>query len=468
MTLVEARRAAATAIRDNVPAQTDIRVFEVDVISARDLPNLIKEAEGLRSVSDSGLGEAGPALVAVMAQGREQNQTINITAFTLIKNRLVLNQGQAGLGRGLAVVDIVEKGLSTLRASGLPDRFIGSEVATLPRDIEVTEVRVFLSRCMLGPGSLTVPSPLAPPIDSITGGAPGAIRKRVGEGITDALGLITPEDVAADPSLTDDFNLDLDRLGNTEARYRAAIIAGLIPRCKVDLKGIRRTEGGGRDVGVGRERWIDTNGGQWSATCSQQPVIVTVSVWDRTLNHADRDAVLIASALNGGYVTWPGEFDAWVLDATNVMVIEHRTNGTYRMEMRVAGLDRAEWDDEQGLARAGLAVEIQAIDPLEAATEGATATSVENTGAIQPRIPEVNIGDTLDIDLVEYFGHFALPVGAVVDSESRPTSVATVAVTGTLMTVTGVAAGQATITVTVRVGTRPSRSRRTLRVTVIE
>ena len=46
MTLVEARRAAATAIRDNVPAQTDIRVFEVDVISARDLPNLIKEAEG--------------------------------------------------------------------------------------------------------------------------------------------------------------------------------------------------------------------------------------------------------------------------------------------------------------------------------------------------------------------------------------------------------------------------------------
>ena len=69
MTLVEARRAAATAIRDNVPAQTDIRVFEVDVISARDLPNLIKEAEGLRSVSDSGLGEAGPALVAVMAQG---------------------------------------------------------------------------------------------------------------------------------------------------------------------------------------------------------------------------------------------------------------------------------------------------------------------------------------------------------------------------------------------------------------
>ena len=69
---------------------------------------------------------------------------------------------------------------------------------------------------------------------------------------------------------------------------------------------------------------------------------------------------------------------------------------------------------------------------------------------------------------MEYFGHFALPVGAVVDSESRPTSVATVAVTGTLMTVTGVAAGQATITVTVRVGTRPSRSRRTLRVTVIE
>ena len=65
-----------------------------------------------------------------MAQGREQNQTINITAFTLIKNRLVLNQGQAGLGRGLAVVDIVEKGLSTLRAAGLPDRFIGSEVAT--------------------------------------------------------------------------------------------------------------------------------------------------------------------------------------------------------------------------------------------------------------------------------------------------------------------------------------------------
>ena len=67
---------------------------------------------------------------------------------------------------------------------------------------------------------------------------------------------------------------------------------------------------------------------------------------------------------------------------------------------------------------------------------------------------------------MEYFGHFALPVGAVVGAESRPTSVATVAVTGTLMTVTGVAAGQATITVTVRLGTRPSRSRRTLRVTV--
>ena len=251
-------------------------------------------------------------------------------------------------------------------------------------------------------------------------GAPGAIRKRVGDGITDALDLITPADVAADPSLTDDFNLDLDRLGNTEARYRAAIIAGLIPRCKVDLKGIRRTEGGGRDVGVGRERWIDTSGSQWSATCSQQPVIVTVKVWDRTLNHADRDAVLIASALNGGYVTWPGEFDAWVLDAMNVMAIEHRIDGTYRMEMRVAGLDRAEWDDEQGLARAGLAVEIDAIDPLEAATEGATATSVENTGAIQPRIPEVNIGETLDIDLVEYFGHFALPVGAVVDSDVAP------------------------------------------------
>ena len=130
-------------------------------------------------------------------------------------------------------------------------------------------------------------------------------------------------------------------------------------------------------------------GSQWSAKCSQQPVIVTVSVWDRTLNHADRDAVLIASALDGGYVTWPGEFDAWVLDSTNVMVMEHRTNGTYRMEMRVAGLDRAEWDDEQGLARAGLAVEIQAIDPLEAATEGAPATSVETTGTIQPRIPEV-------------------------------------------------------------------------------
>ena len=197
-------------------------------------------------------------------------------------------------------------------------------------------------------------------------------------------------------------------------------------------------------------------------------MIVTVSVWDRTLNHADRDAVLIASALDGGYVVWPGEFDAWVLDAMNVMMVEHRTNGTYRMEMRVAGLDRAEWDDEQGLARAGLAVEIKAIDPLAAATKSTAATSVDTGGTIQPRIPEVNVGDTLDIDLVEYFGHFALPVGAVVDATSRPTSVATVAVTGTLLTVTGVAAGQATITVTVRVGTRPSRSRRTLRVTVTE
>ena len=158
----------------------------------------------------------------------------------------------------------------------------------------------------------------------------------------------------------------------------------------MDLKGIRRTEGGGRDVGTGRERWRDTAGSQWSAKCSQQPVIVTVSVWDRTLNHADRDAVLIASAIDGGYVTWPGEFDAWVLDSTNVMVMEHRTNGIYRMEMRVAGLDRAEWDDEQGLARAGLAVEIQAIDPLEAATEATPATSVDTAGTIQPRIPEVN------------------------------------------------------------------------------
>ena len=43
--------------------------------------------------------------------------------------------------------------------------------------------------------------------------------------------------------------------------------------------------------------------------------------------------MLIASALNGGYVTWPGEFDAWIRDSTNMMVVEHRTNGTYRMEM---------------------------------------------------------------------------------------------------------------------------------------
>ena len=105
------------------------RVVEVDVVTERDIPAL---ADGLFDASSAESGTRGPAVVAVMARGRQQLQAIELTAYTIVRGRLAIELAQGGRSRGLAILDLVESALSGLPPHGLPPLLVESAVAPLP------------------------------------------------------------------------------------------------------------------------------------------------------------------------------------------------------------------------------------------------------------------------------------------------------------------------------------------------
>ena len=376
MTLSEARRQAAAAIRMAAGSEEIVRVEEVDVINPRDLAQVTK---GLTVASERKAGDMGPAVVAVMAYGRSIEQTITITAFTIIRDRLTHSLTSPGRGRGLAVVDTVETALRGLAAHNLE---VETEALQLPASVHDTTLNVFATR-LEWPASAV---PLTPDDSAITDpdiddSALDAIRRRASDAITEALGLVSLDQLLADPTLQAEYEKDKNRIGATEARRRAAEDASLIPRMAITLASQRRTLGGGADVRIQRFLDLRTEDGRaWSfERCAIRPITVTIDIRFRTEHRAEVAARKIAQELDRAIVVWPGAFNAHVLAADGTFPILRLRNGTWEQAFRLVGMEPAEWDDEANAAHTTVVATIDAFSPLVPATQMAGARQFDST-----------------------------------------------------------------------------------------
>ena len=196
---------------------------------------------------------------------------------------------------------------------------------------------------------------------------------------------------------------------------------------------------------------------KWSAQAVTQTVVVVIHVAHRTEDLADLAVLRIAAELEGSVVTWPGDFDARVMDG-GVMVTQRLSGGDYAQDIRLIMFDRAEWDAESGLGVARLQIGIEAADPIEPATQVVSPGVVEH--AADPIVPvgtvRVAVGDTLEV------GEIGHGLEGAVTATSDDTGIATVAVAGSVVTVTGVTAGIADVEIV----ETASSARRLLRVQV--
>ena len=418
------------------------------MLNERQIPAI---ARGLTPANLGTSGDSGPAVVAVMATGRRASQAIGITAVLIILDRVDLDPDLAGSGRGLAVHDIVAGALEGLPGHGLPRLFVESAIEQLP--VAVQEVRgkpVASSdaNVALHVFTLHVEWPSAFPEEPLAadlGSSTSAIRDHVSESI--AAGLPTTAATAA-------------AAGASEERRRVAVQQGTVPRAWVTLHTQRETIGGAPDF-IPRESmtWEDSESPPrtWIAQALTQTVVVVVHVAHRTEGLADAAVLRIAADLEGSQVNWPGDFDARVLEGGN-MVTRRLSGGTYQQDIRPLMFERAEWDAESGLAVARLQVSVEAADPIEPATQKVGLGTLEHDAeyAIPVGTVRVTVGDTLEV------GETGHDLEGNVTATSDDTGIASVAVSGNVVTVTGVAAGL----VDVLIVETASSARRLLRVQV--
>ena len=358
MNLYTSRAKAADAIESTIPDGVLVRPpIQADGIR---VDTIVALARFLSTAGSSKLRDEGPAIVVVTTPARRKHGAIEVRAYTLTRDRRSLVTGDGlkmrdGIkaGRGLAVVDWVEEAIRGLPGSGLPILETETVPSPLPEDIGKTSVRVWTTTALW---------PLAFP-DSTAAGAgssTSAIR----------------DHVAAVIETTLPATLTRQR-GRTEADRRIAYYAGDVPRAWITLHTQRETIGGSPNF-VARESmaWNDADGLRWTAQAVTQTVIVRVSVAHRTEPLADEAAIRIFAGLEGTTVNWPGAFDGRVLEA-GVMVTQRLTGGDYQQDIRPLQLDRAEWDAEAGVAVARLQVSVEAMDPIEPATQSVQPTAVE-------------------------------------------------------------------------------------------
>ena len=375
MNLSERRAAAAAAIRAAAADTELVQVMEVDSVAPADIPVM---ADGLPDASIGTAGTRGPAICAVMADGRAETQAVMLTVYTVARSRLELKLTQTGRGRGLAIVDVVEGALQELPGNGLPPLFVRTTVAALDTAARANDMtaRVWITRCAWPPAEPGVPDgqELATP----QGGAMGAIRTTVADAITRGMPLLTADDVTADATLADRAAADLLRRGIGEADYRHAIIDRLVPRCQIILQTQRETLGGQHDLAViANQNWTDDTDRRWTARVAEQEIVATVKVWHRTELLADEAVARVMGQLDQARVAWPGSFDALVL-VGGVYVTQRLTGAEYEQLMTLLNRTPAEWDAEQGLMMGMMQCTVQSVTQLRAADESTGAVALQH------------------------------------------------------------------------------------------
>ena len=363
MKVSTARRKCANAVRARAPADEIIRVVEVDAATERDV---LEIADGLADTVTSDSGESGPAVVAVMARGRQESQAIDLTCYTIMRGRVEIELAEPGRSRGLAALDHVETAMSNLPEGGLPPLFVESSAARL--DVDDTRndplVHVYLTRC-------TWPSAYPEiPVDMERGGGMDAIRDHFAAAITEGL-----------PAAT------VPQVGAVEADRRRAIIDGLVPRACIKIETRRETIGGEHDLAViGDRRWTDQDGVEWGARVAEQLIVVTLELYHLSEQLADEATTRIMAILDDSSVNWPGSFDARVLDpTTRTLVTERRTGGNYFQKVSLLNRNPAMWDEREGLAKSIMQANVQSVSQLAPATSGVTVTTMEH--AAEFKIP---------------------------------------------------------------------------------
>ena len=436
MTFREVRAQASAAIRAIAPDTEIIRVFEVDTVSASDIPVM---ADGLGDASISSAGDRGPAICAVMAEGRQEHQGFDLTVYTVVRSRLELKLVQSGRGRGIAVVDLVEQALQELPGSGLPRllvRTTAAEITASARKVDPT-VRVFISRC-------TWPSAFpATPLETSIGSSSSAIRAHFAAIIARML-------PAANEA----------QIGATESAWRWARIAGMVPRARILLRTQRETIGGAPDFVVREDvTWQDSEPipRTWAAQGVTQTVIVITEVAHRKEDLADEAALRIAAQVEGEPVVWPGDFDARVPQEDGTMATERLPGGTYEQDVRLMMFERAEWDSELGLAVARVMAGVEAVDPITVATLRGQFSTVEKTAQMVVPIGMVRVRVGRTYAIIPARHGMAAPLTVASDDDS----VATATADGSTVTVAGIGHGETTIEIVGRMD-----ARRTVRVQV--
>ena len=361
MNLSDARADAAGKIRALFPEQDKeglhiVRVVEVDAITERDIPRL---ADGIFAATDATVpADRGPAAIAVMAAGRQDSQAIDLAAYTIVRTRLALELADAGRGRGLATLDLVEEALRGLPAHGLPELLVQSAAVRMERsDVEKDETaHVYVSRCTLPPAY-----PMTPLAVSI-GGAMDAIRTHV--------------TAAVDTGLPADESI---QVGGTEADVRRALNLGLVPRARVRLDTKRETLGGTHDLAVlANQVFTDDQDRRWTMRVAEQDIVVTVEIWHRTETLADEAIARVMGELDGSRVAWPGSFDALIRNSAGDYVSQRESGGVYEQDVELLNRTPAEWDAKAGLLRGECQCTVQSITQLAPADQSVGAVTLQH------------------------------------------------------------------------------------------
>ena len=365
MNLSDARADAAEKIRAKFPeqdvqSQYIVRVVEVDAITERDIPPL---ANGIFAATDATVPAArGPAAIAVMAAGRQESQAIDLAVYTIVRTRLALELADAGRGRGLATLDLVEEALRALPAHGLPELLVQSAAVRQERresDEYGLTIHVYVSRCTLPPAYPMTPLAVS------ESGAMDAIRTHV----TDAVDGGLPADEAV-------------QAGGTEADVRAALNRGLVPRARVRLDTKRETLGGAHDLAVlANQNFTDDQDRRWTMRVAEQGIVATVTVWHRSETLADEAIARIMGELDQARVAWPGSFDGLIEDSNGVYVSERITGGEYEQDVKLLNRTPAEWDAEAGLLRAQCQCTVQSVTQLAPADQSVGAVTLQHTAS---------------------------------------------------------------------------------------
>ena len=364
MNLSDARADAADKIRAKFPEQDAqnqyiVRVVEVDAITERDIQPL---ADGIFAATDATVpADRGPAAIAVMAAGRQESQAIDLAVYTIVRTRLALELADAGRGRGLATLDLVEEALRALPAHGLPELLVQSAAVRMERaDTEKDETaHVYVSRCTLPPAYPATPLAVS------VGGAMDAIRDHVTAAVTD--GLPADEDIQA---------------GGTEADVRAALNRGLVPRARVRLDTKRETLGGTHDLAViANQNFTDNMDRRWTMRVAEQDIVATVEIWHRSETLADEAIARVMGKLDASRVAWPGSFDALIIDSNGDYVSQRLTGGQFEQDVGLLNRTPAEWDAEAGLLRGQCQCVVQSVTQLAPADQSVGAVTLQHTAS---------------------------------------------------------------------------------------